>query len=141
MVNVTATAQDVAARASAAAGRALSANCETWCNEYTCDSPGCAGCSRCSNRAAHPAQNLRVEYPTDTQPHQTFYAYRVQGDDDYPFTNVNAADLLGAVCYIHMECLGVSCPRKFSVTRIKRYRWPPPPCLPPPAYYLDAHRR
>ena len=52
----------------------------------------------------------------------TFYVYRAQSDVDYPFENVNAADALGVLLYIHHETLGQSCPRKFDVTRILRYR-------------------
>jgi len=46
--------------------------------------------------------------------------YRSQGDSNYPFENVNAANLGGVLRYLHDEVV-TTCPRKFSITRIIRF--------------------
>jgi len=51
----------------------------------------------------------------------TFYMYRAQSNWDYPLENVNAADLSGAMYYLHNEILGGQ-PRKYNITRILRYK-------------------
>jgi len=49
------------------------------------------------------------------------YMYRAVSDEDYPFENVNAANAGGVLRYLHDEVVK-HCPRKFSITRIRRFR-------------------
>jgi len=54
-------------------------------------------------------------------PKLSFYMYRAQNDHDYPFENVNAADLAGVMSYLHNEVVGMT-PRKFNITRVLRLK-------------------
>jgi hypothetical protein len=54
-------------------------------------------------------------------PVYTFYMYRVSGDTNWPIENVNAASLGGVLWYLHNEVI-VERPRKFGITRMRRYK-------------------
>jgi hypothetical protein len=54
-------------------------------------------------------------------PTYTFYMYRVSGDTDWPIENVNAASLGGVLWYLHNEVV-TGKPRKFGITRMRRYK-------------------
>merc|ERR1719333_962162 len=54
-------------------------------------------------------------------PVYTFYMYRVTGAKDWPIENVNAASLGGVLWYLHNEVI-VERPRKFGITRIRRFK-------------------
>lgn len=47
--------------------------------------------------------------------------YRAQSYESYPFSNVNSANVGGVLRYIHDEVV-ISCPRKFQITRILRFK-------------------
>lgn len=47
--------------------------------------------------------------------------YRAQSDADYALENVNAADLVGVLMYLHKEVV-TTCPRKYGITRIRRFK-------------------
>lgn len=51
----------------------------------------------------------------------TFFMYRVEGDSNYPWENVNAANLPGILWYLHNEVVS-NTPRKFGATKILRYK-------------------
>lgn len=57
----------------------------------------------------------------DSRPPITFYVYRAQSADAYKLENINAADLAGAMWYLHNEVV-VSTPRKYKIDRIKRFK-------------------
>jgi len=47
--------------------------------------------------------------------------YRAQSDENYPFENVNSANVGGVLRYMHDEVV-FSCPRKFQITRVLRFK-------------------
>jgi len=51
----------------------------------------------------------------------TFYMYRVTGEENWPIENVNTASLGGVLWYLHNEVI-VARPRKFGITRIRRFK-------------------
>lgn len=50
----------------------------------------------------------------------TFYMYRSTHDEEYALENANLANIAGSLWYLHNEVV-ISCPRKFDITRVKRY--------------------
>jgi len=52
----------------------------------------------------------------------SFYFYRAKSADMYADTNVNGGNLAGVMWYIHNEVMASSCPRKYSIDRIQRYK-------------------
>lgn len=82
--------------------------------------------------------DLPVPGPYAERQDLEFYAYRAQGDSDYPLENVDIGDLPGVMWYLHNEIVvAVGRARKYNVTRIRRFKvkmtttW---------AYY-NSHRR
>jgi len=55
-------------------------------------------------------------------PLMTFYFYRAKTAAEYEDTNVNGANLPGVMWYLHNEVIRSSCPRKFGITRVLRYK-------------------
>lgn len=51
----------------------------------------------------------------------TFYIYRSQMEGKHLFSNINAANLAGALWYLHNEVVWMT-PRKFNITRLARYK-------------------
>eukprot|EP00429_Kryptoperidinium_foliaceum_P012236 CAMPEP_0176040330 /NCGR_PEP_ID=MMETSP0120_2-20121206/19997_1 /TAXON_ID=160619 /ORGANISM="Kryptoperidinium foliaceum, Strain CCMP 1326" /LENGTH=397 /DNA_ID=CAMNT_0017373727 /DNA_START=59 /DNA_END=1252 /DNA_ORIENTATION=+ len=58
-----------------------------------------------------------VDHPGE----RTLYMYRAQSAVNYPFENVNAADLPGVLWYLHNEIV-VMCPRKYDIIRVRRMK-------------------
>jgi len=52
----------------------------------------------------------------------SFYIYRAKSRQMYQDTNVNGGNLAGVMWYIHNEVMDSSCPRKFEIDRIVRYK-------------------
>lgn len=74
-----------------------------------------------------PTQVWTPQDPTLLQPSeaplQTFYIYRVQNaKDNYLWENVNAANLAGAMWYLHNEVVIAARGRKFGASKIVRYK-------------------
>jgi hypothetical protein len=51
----------------------------------------------------------------------SFYMYRAQNDQNYPFENIDAANIGGVLRYLHDEVV-TTCPRQFQITRIIRIK-------------------
>eukprot|EP00930_Biecheleria_cincta_P045960 TRINITY_DN31682_c0_g1_i1.p1 TRINITY_DN31682_c0_g1~~TRINITY_DN31682_c0_g1_i1.p1 ORF type:complete len:397 (+),score=69.55 TRINITY_DN31682_c0_g1_i1:81-1271(+) len=67
------------------------------------------------------AQRLAAAHHSPKFENRTFFMYRVQSDESYPFENVNAANVPGILWYLEKEVVRSVCPRKFSITRILRF--------------------
>jgi hypothetical protein len=52
----------------------------------------------------------------------TFYMYRAQGNNDYPWQSVNTGNLAGVMWYLHNEVV-VETPRKYGISRIVRQKF------------------
>jgi hypothetical protein len=52
---------------------------------------------------------------------RVLYMYRAQDDTNHPIENMDVADLPGVLWYLHNEVV-TTCPRKYNVTRIRRFR-------------------
>jgi len=68
--------------------------------------------------AVHPHPYLQMPSTPQTL---SFYMYRAQNDQNYPFENVNAANIGGVLRYLHDEVV-TTCPRQFQITRIIRIK-------------------
>jgi len=55
-------------------------------------------------------------------PIHTFYMYRAQGANDYPWQSVNTGNLAGVMWYLHNEVV-VETPRKYGISRIVRMKF------------------
>mmetsp|Transcript_114939 Transcript_114939/g.245421 ORF Transcript_114939/g.245421 Transcript_114939/m.245421 type:complete len:502 (-) Transcript_114939:61-1566(-) len=67
----------------------------------------------------HPGNYQLMQ--SSNAPLYTFYVYRAASSSDYPMSNVNAANLVGVMWYLHNEVVKWT-PRKFHIVRIKRYK-------------------
>lgn len=67
------------------------------------------------------AQRLAAGHHSPKFENKTFYMYRVQSDETYPFENVNAANVPGVLWYLEKEVERSQCPRKYDITRILRF--------------------
>lgn len=65
------------------------------------------------------AQPLPIMPKPSTPQTLSFYMYRAQGDDNYAFENVNAANIGGVLRYLH-DVVVFTCPRVHNITRIVR---------------------
>lgn len=59
--------------------------------------------------------------PSTGSDRHCFYMYRAQDASNYPIQNMNLADLAGVLWYLHNEVV-VTCPRKFDIDRIRRFK-------------------
>jgi len=62
-------------------------------------------------------ESVEVDHPGE----RTLYMYRAQSAVNYPFENVNAADLPGVLWYLHNEIVTM-CPRKYEIIRVRRMK-------------------
>mmetsp|Transcript_97589 Transcript_97589/g.254485 ORF Transcript_97589/g.254485 Transcript_97589/m.254485 type:complete len:480 (+) Transcript_97589:702-2141(+) len=79
--------------------------------------PGLALATEATTTAAAEAAGPPHDGPEEVD----FYVYRAQSEAHYPLENVNAADLAGALWYLHHEVVPAT-PRKYHIDRIRRYR-------------------
>jgi hypothetical protein len=79
------------------------------------------GCDRVVKSRFGTLDNSDVNCRSLGPPTYTFYIYRVTGDTDWPIYNVNAGSLGGVLWYLHNEVI-VGRPRKFGITRMRRFK-------------------
>lgn len=67
--------------------------------------------------------------PFSTAPLQEFYTFRATSDaeEKYPFGNINTGNMEGVMWYLMNEVVtwytdGARCPRKFNISKIKRFK-------------------
>jgi len=65
-----------------------------------------------------PAPSPSVQYGAAEM---SFYMYRSKGANNFDDTSVNMANLPGVLWYLHNEVVR-TCPRKFGITRVLRYK-------------------
>jgi len=71
----------------------------------------------------HQVESKRAEEaqePSNSSAY-TFYIYRSMSYQEFPFGNVNAANLPGAMWYLSNEVLP-RCPKRYNITQIKRFK-------------------